>query len=253
MAFKTGQTAQPAQLLFSPKETPMANVENPGAAGSPRNGGRGAAPPETPRDTSREGPAPREAARAAGEAGSRSFEAGARQAQENARAAEAVADKTADASRAAAKANAEIAQSHIETSHEAMRSSLDAWTRTVEGLTQSWTRVLGVTNPNPDLADEAARNVHAVSQASTALVKGSQDASRAWFELTQRTVRTNLEALERLAHCRSVQEVVTVHSNLLRDNLQQAMESGETVARTSSDAIREATRAMQSQQPGAGG
>jgi hypothetical protein len=239
MAFKTGQTAQPAQLLFSPKETPMANVENPGAAGSPRNGGRGAAPPETPRDTSREGPAPREAARAAGEAGSRSFEAGARQAQENAR--------------AAAKANAEIAQSHIETSHEAMRSSLDAWTRTVEGLTQSWTRVLGVTNPNPDLADEAARNVHAVSQASTALVKGSQDASRAWFELTQRTVRTNLEALERLAHCRSVQEVVTVHSNLLRDNLQQAMESGETVARTSSDAIREATRAMQSQQPGAGG
>ncbi|RAK60315.1 hypothetical protein DJ021_11110 [Phenylobacterium hankyongense] len=217
----------------------MANSENPGTAGTPKNGGRTGPPP-----TAADHPA---------EAGSRSFDA--RQAADNARAAAAaVADKASEASRAAAKANSEIVQTHMETAEEAMRSNMEAWTRTYEGLTQNWKRALGVASPNPDLAEQAAQNVRAVSQASSVLAKGAQDASRAWFELTQKTVRTNLEALTQVAGCRSVQEVVTVHSNLLRDNLQQAMESGEAIARASSDAIREATGAMQSQaQPPARG
>jgi hypothetical protein len=215
----------------------MANVENTGAAGPPKNGPRGAAPPE--------------AGRAAADAGSRSFEAGARQAADAARAAETVADKTAEAGRAAVKANTEIVQTQIETGQQAMRSGLEAWARVFEGLTQNWTRALGVTTPNPDLANETAQNVHAVSQASSVLAKGAQDASRAWFELTQKSMRINLEALSQLANCRSVQEVVTVQSSLLRNNLQQTMEGGEIIARASSEAIREATRTLQSQaQPG---
>jgi hypothetical protein len=217
----------------------MANSENPGTAGTPKDGGRSGPPPGAP-----DRPA---------EAGSRSFDArqsaeAARQAAEGARAAaEAVADKAADAGRAAAKANTEIVQTQIETAEQAMRSNMEAWARTYEGLTQNWKRALGVATPNPDLAEEAAQNVRAISQATSVLARGAQDASRAWFELTQNAVRTNLEALSQVASCRSVQEVVTVHSNLLRNNLQQAMESGEVIARASSDAIREATGAMQSQ------
>jgi hypothetical protein len=215
----------------------MANVENPGAAGSPKNGPRG--------------PAASEAGRAAADAGSRSFDAAARQTADTARAAEAVADKTAEASRAAVKANTEIVQTHLETGQQAMHSGLEAWARTLEALTQNWTRVIGVATPNPDLAEEAAQNVHAVSQASSVLAKGAQDASRAWLELTQKSVRTNLEGLSQFANCRSAHEVVAVQCSLLRNNLQHAMESGEAMARASSDAIHEATRAMQSPaQPG---
>ncbi|MDB5465669.1 MAG: hypothetical protein JWQ46_431 [Phenylobacterium sp.] len=213
----------------------MANSENSGTAGSPKDGGRGGPPPSGPE-------------RAAADAGSRSFDAGARQAAEGARAAaEAVADKSAEAGRAAAKANTEIFQTQIETAEQAMRSNVEAWARTYEGLTQNWKRALGVATPNPDLAEQAAQNVRAVSQATSVLARGAQDASRAWFELTQNAVRTNLETLSQVANCRSVQEVVTVQSNLLRNNLQQAMESGEAIARASSDAIRKATGAMQSQ------
>lgn len=180
-----------------------------------------------------------EAARAAAEAGTR-------QAKDGARAAEAAAAKTAEASRAAAQANTDILRSQMETAQQAMRSGLEAGARSFEGLTQNWTRTFGVATANPDLAAQSAQNVQVVSQASSVLAKGAQDASRAWFELTQRTMRTNLEALGQFAACRSVQEVVAVQSNLLRDNLQQAIEGGEVIARVSSDTIREATRAMQS-------
>jgi hypothetical protein len=182
---------------------------------------------------------------AAAEAARQAADAAARQAKDGAQAAEAVADKTAEASRAAAKANSEILRTQIETAQHAVRSGLEAGMRSLEGITQNWTRAFGAAAPSPDLAEQSARNVQAVSLASTALAKGAQDASRAWFDLTQRSVRTNLEAMGRFASCRSVQELITLQSNLVRDNLQQAIESGEVMARASSDAIREATRAMQ--------
>jgi len=122
--------------------------------------------------------------------------------------------------------------------------------RSLEGITQNWTRAFGAATPNADLAEQSARNVQAVSQASTALARGVKDASQAWFDLTQKAVRTNLEAVGQLASCRSVQEVMALQSNLLRDNLQQAIESGEVIARASSDAIHQATQAMHPQ-PGA--
>jgi hypothetical protein len=103
-----------------------------------------------------------------------------------------------------------------------------------------------VAPPGGDLAEQSAQNVQAVAQASSVLAKSAQDASRVWFDLTQRAMRTNLEALGRLASCRSFQEVATLQTNLMRDNMQQAIESSEVIARASSDAIREATRAIQS-------
>lgn len=188
-----------------------------------------------------------ETAKAAVEAGARVADASARQAKEGARAAEAVAEKTAEAGRAATKANSEILRTQLETAQEAVRSSIEASVRSFEGMTQNWTRAFGGAASNPDLAEQSARNVQAVSQASTALAKGAKDASQVWFELTQRAVRTNLEALGQLASCRSVQEVVALQSNLLRDNLQQCIEGGEAIARASTDAIHEATRAIQTQ------
>lgn len=185
---------------------------------------------------------------AALEAARAAAQGGARQAKDGARAAEVVAAKTAEAGRAAAKANSDILRSQVETAEQAMRSGLEASVRSFEGMTQNLTRAFGAVAPNPDLAERSAQNVQVVSQASSVLAKGAQDASRAWFELTQRAMRTNLDALGQLAACRTVQEVVTVQSNLLRENLQQAIESGEVIARVSSDTVREATRAMQ---PGA--
>ncbi|CAN7440989.1 phasin family protein [Phenylobacterium sp. LjRoot225] len=210
---------------FSREEVPMADVQNLTTSGAPKGGDR---------------PAGAETGRAGAEAGSRSFD-------ESARAAEAVADKTADASRAAAKANTEILRSQFETAEQAVHSSLEAGARSIEGLSQTWTRAFGVGNPNPVLAEQSAQNIQAVSRASSALAKGAQEASRAWFDLTQKTLRMNLEAIGRFAGCRSVQEVANVQSTLLRDNLQQVIESGEVIARTQSSAIQEATRAIQPQ------
>lgn len=215
----------------------MADVQNPATTPAPKRGNGG--------------PAGTEAGREAAEAEPRVFDEGARQAKEGARAAEAVAEKTADATRAAAKANSEILRTQIETAQQAVHSGMEAGMRSVEELAQNVTRTFGIAALNPDLAEQSAQNLQAVSQASSALAKGAQEAARIWFDLSQKSLHANLEAMGRFASCRSIQEVVTLQSNLLRTNLKQAIDSGQALARVQSDAIQAATRVMQpaQQQP----
>jgi len=168
-----------------------------------------------------------------------------RQADEAARATEMASDRTAQATQEAARANTQILRTQIETAQQAVRSGLEASVRSFESFSSRWARALGANQPNTELADHSVQNVRAVSQASTALAKGAQEASRAWFELTQKAMRTNLEALSQLAGVRTMPELVAVQSDLMRNNLEQAIQSGEEIARCSTDAIREATRMMQ--------
>jgi len=194
-------------------------------------------PPRSDRDGGRKGTA--SVADAAAETAKR-------QADEAARTTEQVADRTAEATQAAARANTQILRTQIETAQQAMRSGLEASVRGFESFSSRWARALGTAQPNTDLADQSVQNVRAVSQASTALAKGAQEASRAWFELTQKAVRTNLEALSQLAGVRTMPELMALQSDLMRNSLEQAIQSGEQIARCSTDAIREATQAMQS-------
>ena len=171
-------------------------------------------------------------------------DAGARQVEKDARAAEAATDKTLEVSRAAAQANSEILGIQLETAQQAVHSSLEVGKRSFTGLTQNLTRALGVATPNPELAERSAQSVKAVSQASGELAKGALDASRAWFDLAQKRVRTNLDAFGQLANCRSLQDVSALQGDLLRNNLQQALECGDAVTRANLAAIKEATRAI---------
>lgn len=172
------------------------------------------------------------------EAGRRAAEAAERQTEKAARVAEQVIDKTAEASEETVRA--------IGTAQDAWRASLEAGARSVEGLSQTMSRTFGIAAPDGELAERSAQNVRAISQASTALAKGAQEASRVWFELVQQGLRTNLEALSELAQCRTMQDVITVQSQVMRRGLERAVDGGQTIARSSAQAIEEANRALHS-------
>jgi Phasin protein len=55
------------------------------------------------------------------------------------------------------------------------------------------------------------------------LAKGAQQISREWFDLMRERLAKNAEAMNRLAGCRSVQDVVAVQSEIVRDGLGQAV------------------------------
>jgi hypothetical protein len=92
------------------------------------------------------------------------------------------------------------------------------------------------------LAEQASDEVRSAAQPNAVLARGLQDVSREWFELSQKRLQTNLEGLNALARCRSMNDFVTVQSSLIRDNLEQTVDNSRRMAELTMKLADEATR-----------
>lgn len=135
-------------------------------------------------------------------------------------------------------------QTLTRTMQEAMENSFGAMSE----LSRRSTREAWPTLDRPDgdaqgLTEEASHNLRAVAQAGTDLARGLQGISREAFELSQRRLQRNLDGLNALARCRSMQDLVAVQSGLLRDNLEQTVENSRHLAELTIQMADEITRA----------
>jgi len=89
-----------------------------------------------------------------------------------------------------------------------------------------------------------------VTQASTVLARGFQEASNEVLRFVQDRLTKNVDSLNRLAGCRSVQDVVAVQSELVRDTLWQVIDANKRVAELSLRIADEAARAVHAQADG---
>jgi len=78
-------------------------------------------------------------------------------------------------------------------------------------------------------------------------MKNAQDVSHEVIQLVQNRLQKNVEAVNRLAGTRSVQDFVAVQSDLMRDGLQQVIDTNKRIAELSVRAADEAARAIQTQ------
>ena len=175
-------------------------------------------------------------------------EAGRDATNEAARTVRTAADQAAKVGEQTARAGADAFHRSAETVHTTFQSGMNTAAQSFQRATDQFTQVLGFNGPqSEELARRSSQNLQAVSQASSVLVKGAQDVSREWLGLAQERIRKNIEAVNRIAGCRSVQDVLTVQSELVRDNLQQAIDTSRRVAELSVRVANEAAQTIQAQ------
>jgi phasin family protein len=78
-------------------------------------------------------------------------------------------------------------------------------------------------------------------------VRGAQEVSQEFLGLTRDRLTKNLDAFNRLVGCRSVQDFITVQSDLARDNLQQVINTNRRVAEISLRVANEAAQVIEGQ------
>jgi phasin family protein len=150
-------------------------------------------------------------------------------------------------------AHTEIAQHHDdkeqrETVGDPLESGLSNVIGTFQQMTDRFSEMWGFSGPRAEeMTRRSSQNIEAVSQAGTMLTKGAQEVSRQWFDLIQDRLVKNLDAMNKLAGCRSLQDLVAVQTEIARDRFGQAVESSRRIAEISVRVTDEAARVIQSQ------
>src|SRR5215210_2059312 len=165
-----------------------------------------------------------------------------------ARTARTVTDEVGRIGEQTARAGTDVLHRGTETARDTVQAGLNTAAQTFQRVTDQFTKVLGFSGPQAEeLARRSSENVQAVTQASTVLVRGAQEVSQEVFGLVQDRLQKNIDAVNRLAGTRSVQDFVAVQSDLARDGLQQVIDTNKRVAEVSLRTADEAARAIQAQ------
>ena len=133
-----------------------------------------------------------------------------------------------------------VARRATEVARENIESAVRGFQRATEQLTH-------ITGPEAQKLTRPSENIGAVSQASTVLASGLQEASGEWFGLAREQLAKNIKAFGRLARCRSPQDLIVVQSDLARDNIQQAIETSRRVGQVSLRIAQEAAGVLQTE------
>jgi phasin family protein len=165
-----------------------------------------------------------------------------------AEAARTVTSEAAKVGEQTARAGADLARRGAETARDSLQSGVNMATQSFQRINDQFTQALGFNGPQAEeLARRSSQNLQAVSQASSVLMKGAQEVSHEWFGFAQERVQKNMDGLSRLAGVRSVQDFIAVQSDLVRDNLQQVIDTNKRVAEVSVRVAEEAARSIQAQ------
>ena len=167
---------------------------------------------------------------------------------EAARTVRTAASAAASTGEQAARSSADTARAGADTARDAFQSGLNSTMESFQRVTDQFTQVMGFARPqSEELSRRSSENIGAVSEASTLLAKGIQEISQTWLGLAQERLQRNVESLNRLAGCRSVQDFVAIQSEFVRDSLQQTIDASRRVAELSARVASEAAGPIQSQ------
>jgi len=159
-----------------------------------------------------------------------------RQTQEFAQAATDVGEGTLRAGTELLQRNAEVIQRFWEAGRNVASQLTDpSMNPFLRGLGSSDEQAKKVTH-------QSARNMEAVLGSGMVLTEELQNMSREWLEFAQSRFQQNLNSLNQLAACRTPQDAAAVQSELMRDSLQQLLQSTRRTAEISTRMADKATR-----------
>ncbi|GJE42426.1 phasin family protein [Methylobacterium soli] len=153
----------------------------------------------------------------------------------------------AEAARDGVNKMVDLREQATEKTKQVVQKSVEAASHQAREAADRFTKTLGFTGQDSErLARQSKQNMEAVTRCGTVLSQAFQDASRNWFELSQKQWQRNLDGLNKLTSAKSVQEFTVIQSDLVRESLQNMIQDSKAIAETSVRAVDEASKTFSS-------
>jgi hypothetical protein len=153
-----------------------------------------------------------------------------------------IAATTTDAAIESARVGADLMQRNFEMARQTWELGGEMARSLVEGSMGQFARVSA--GEGETATGRASRSVEGTRQSATALASGMQVISREWLDLSQRTLQKSVDDLDALAKCRNAPELLAVQSEVIRDRVDDFVDStcrmAEQLIKTAEKAVRKA-------------
>jgi phasin family protein len=183
--------------------------------------------------------AERDVSHAAEETGRKTMEETRRTMEEASR----TARMAAEAGAGAARAGADLLQRNAETIQDAWKSGSKVASQLTERSMEGFARAFGFTGENAgQAAEQSSRNFECIVQSGTIFAGGMHSVSREMLEFAHSRLEQNLRRVDALANCRTPQEMLAAQTDLVRDNIENLVQSTRRIAEISMRTADEAAR-----------
>jgi phasin family protein len=156
-----------------------------------------------------------------------------------------ITSEAAEAGQHAVSATAEAARVGAETMQQTVQAGLDVAYKVAHSSTDHFMRMFGLSGQqSQELVQQSSQNIQAIADTSSILARGFQDVVRQWLNFTQSRLDENLDRVNTLITCRSIPDLVALQSDLIRQNLEEMIDTGQEIMKSSTEVTNEAARAI---------
>ena len=148
----------------------------------------------------------------------------------------------ADAAQRTARTGAETLQRNLESGAESWQNGTDAANRIAQRSMEELSKLFGFSGETArETVQQSSDNIQAVMASTSIIAGGLQDLASEWIRFVQARSEQNLDHLNQLRECRSLQDCVALQTQIVRDSLEAFLQSAH---RTSERTTQFASTAM---------
>ena len=115
---------------------------------------------------------------------------------------------------------------------------------------EEYRRISGLNDEAQKTSQHVAHNLDAIAQTTAVLSRGFHEVSREWLDVFQAHARRNVEAMTRIAQCRTMPDALAMQSELVLENLQGTINLTRRVAERSMQVVTEAEKQTEAERLG---
>ena len=131
-----------------------------------------------------------------------------------------------DAAERTTRAGAEAFRRNTEGVKETLQGGAEAGSRIAQRSMEQFSKMFGLNGEAArEPVQQSANNMQAVIESASIVAGGLQDVAGEWIRFAQTRLEQNLDHLDQLRECRSLQDCVALQTQILRDNLEAFLQS----------------------------